>query len=86
MRRHEVRMEHIGGFSEREREGGGRVSWCFEPSQPQRITSGLKTNLGLSPSYLAERTNEAEIRLEGKSEKVESRRENLLNEIQLKGP
>ena len=27
------------------------VSWCFEPSQPQRITSGLKTNLGLSPSY-----------------------------------
>ena len=21
------------------------VSWCFEPSQPQRITSGLKTNL-----------------------------------------
>ena len=20
------------------------VSWCFEPSQPQRITSGLKTN------------------------------------------
>ena len=24
---------------ERERE---RVSWCFEPSQPQRLTSGLK--------------------------------------------
>ena len=33
---------------------GGRrcyVSWCFEPSQPQRITSGLKTNFNLSPSY-----------------------------------
>ena len=27
------------------------VSWCFEPSQPQRITSGLKAKLGLSPSY-----------------------------------
>ena len=26
------------------------VSWCFEPGQPQRITSGLKTNFGLSPS------------------------------------
>ena len=25
--------------------------WCFEPSQPQRITSGLNTNLTLSPSY-----------------------------------
>ena len=28
------------------------VSWCFEPSQPQRDISGLTTNLGLSPSYL----------------------------------
>ena len=27
------------------------VSWCSEPSQPQRITSGLKTNFTLSPSY-----------------------------------
>ena len=27
------------------------VSWCFEPSQPQRITSGPKTNFGLSPGY-----------------------------------
>ena len=26
------------------------VSWCFEPSQPQRITSGLNTNFTLSPS------------------------------------
>ena len=87
MRRHEFRMEHIGGFSERERERGGeRVSWCFEPSQPQRITSGLKTNLGLSPSYLAERTNEAEIRLGEQSENTESCRENLWNEIQVKGP
>ena len=27
------------------------LSWCFEPSQPQRITSGLETNFSLSPSY-----------------------------------
>ena len=26
------------------------VSWCFEPSQPQRITSGLNSNFTLSPS------------------------------------
>ena len=29
----------------------GRISWCFEPSQQQRITSGLNTNFTLSPSY-----------------------------------
>ena len=27
------------------------ISWCFELSQPQRITSGLNTNFSLSPSY-----------------------------------
>ena len=27
------------------------VSWCFESSPPQRITSGLKTNFKLSPAY-----------------------------------
>ena len=27
------------------------VSWCFEPSQLQRITSGLNTNFNLSPNY-----------------------------------
>ena len=27
------------------------AGWCFEPSQPQRITSGLNTNFTLSPSY-----------------------------------
>ena len=27
------------------------VSRCFESSQPQRITSGLKRNFSLSPSY-----------------------------------
>ena len=27
------------------------VSWCIEPSHPQRITSELNTNFSLSPSY-----------------------------------
>ena len=31
--------------------GSWLVSGCFEPSQPQRITSGLNTNFSLSPSY-----------------------------------
>ena len=29
------------------------VSWCFEPSQQQRIISGLKANFNLSPSHCA---------------------------------
>ena len=36
--------------SERERE---LVSWYFEPSQPQRITSHLKTMFNLSPTHSA---------------------------------
>ena len=36
--------------------------------------------------YLVERTNEADIRPEEQSETAESCRENLWNEIQLKGP
>ena len=31
------------------------VSWCFEPCQPLRIISGLKTNSNPSPSYSAHR-------------------------------
>ena len=27
------------------------VSWCFEPSQPQRVTLGLNTNFNLSPIH-----------------------------------
>ena len=30
---------------------GQLLTWYFEPSQPQRITSGLKTNFTLSPDY-----------------------------------
>ena len=36
--------------------------------------------------YEVERTNKAEIRPEEQSEKAESNRENVWNEIQLKGP
>ena len=60
------------------------VSWCFKPSQPQRITSWLTE--AFIKRYLVERTNQAEIRLEEQSEKAESCWENLWNEIQLKGP
>ena len=46
--------------------------------------------LGLNVAFLkrhtVERTNKAEISPEEQSEKTESRRENLWNEIQLKGP
>ena len=60
------------------------VSWCFKPSQPQRHTSGLwETFIKRHP---VERISEVELRLERQSEKAESCRENLLKEIQLKGP
>ena len=60
------------------------VSWCFEPSQPLRIISGLKETF--IKRYLVERTDKAEIRPEEQSEKTESCRENIWNEIQLEGP
>ena len=46
----------------------------------------VRTEGDFHKRYIVERTNEAEIRPEERSEKTESRRENLLNEIQLKGP
>ena len=51
------------------------VSWCFKPSQPQRIKSGLRETL-LKRS-IVERSNKAEIRPEEEREKAESCRENL---------
>ena len=63
---------------------GRKVSWCFKPSQPQRIISGLGENF--IKRYIVERTNKAEIRPEEQSEKAESCPENSWNEIQLKGP
>ena len=32
--------------------GGGGFSWCFEPSQPQRIISVLETNVSSSLDLL----------------------------------
>ena len=60
------------------------VSWYSKPSRPQRIISGLKETF--LKRYIVERTNKAEMRLEEQSEKAESCRENLWNEIPLKGP
>ena len=60
------------------------VNWCFEPSQPLGIMSGLKETF--IKRYIVERTSKAEIRLEEQGEKTESCWENLWDEIQLKGP
>ena len=65
----------------------GLVTWlivCSEPSQPLGIISGLKETF--IKRHIVERTNKAEIRPEKLSEKTETCRENLWNEIQLKGP
>ena len=59
------------------------VNWCFVSSQPLGIISRLKETF--IKRYVVERTNKAEIRLKEQSEKTKSCRENLWNEIQLKG-
>ena len=46
------------------------VNWCFEPSQPLGIISGLKETF--IKRYTIERTNKAEVRPEEQSEKAES--------------
>ena len=33
------------------------LSWYFGPDQPQRIVSGLKTNLNLSPTHFAHKSS-----------------------------
>ena len=48
---------------------------CFEPSQPQRIISGLRETL--IKRSVVEGTKKAEIRPEEQSEKAERFRENL---------
>ena len=60
------------------------VNGCFEPSQLTGIISGLKKTF--IERYIVERTNRAEIRLEERNEKAESCRENIWNEIHLRGP
>ena len=51
------------------------VSWCFEPSQPPWITSGLRKTL--IKRHIVERTSKAELRSEERSEKSESCWENF---------
>ena len=46
------------------------VDWCFEPSQPLGITSGLKE--AFIKRYIVERTSKTETGPEGQSEKKES--------------
>ena len=58
----------------------GLVSWCFKPSQPQRIISGLRKTF--IKRYIVERTSKAEVRPVEQSEKADSCRENFWNEIQ----
>ena len=53
------------------------VNWCFDPSQPIGIISGLKETF--IKRHIVERTNKAEIRSEEQSEKTETCRENLSN-------
>ena len=60
------------------------VNWCFEPSQPLGIISGLKETF--IKRHAVEKTNKTEIKPEEQSQKMESCRENLWNEIELKGP
>ena len=60
------------------------ANWYFKPSQPLGIISGLKETF-IKRDRVA-RTNKAEIGPEELSEKTESCRENLQNQIQLKGP
>ena len=50
------------------------------------IISGLRETVIKRYRYVVERTNMAEIRPEEQSEEAESCRENLWNEIQVKGP
>ena len=63
---------------------GWLVSWCFEPSEPLGIISGLTE--ALIKRSMVEKTNKAEIRREGQNEKKGELSGELWNKIQLKGP
>ena len=72
---------------EQERKKCLLVNCCFDHSQPLEITSGLGLKETFVKRYIVERINKAEIRPEEQNQETEScRRENLWNEIQLKGP
>ena len=65
------------GEGEQQKKKKNFVSWCFEPSQPQGITSGLRLRKIFLKRYTVKRTNKAEKRPEEQSEKAESCRDNL---------
>ena len=69
---------------ERERVRARALIGVFKTSQPQGIILGMKETF--IKRYVVERTSKADIRPEEESQKTESCRENLWNEIQLKGP
>ena len=50
-------------------------TWCFKPTPPLRIISGLKK--AFIHRYLVERTDKTGIKSEEQSERAESRRENI---------
>ena len=60
------------------------VSCCFKPTQPKKITLGLRETF--TKRYVVEKTTKTKVRPKEQSEKADSYRENLWNEIQLKGP
>ena len=59
------------------------ISCCFKPSQLRTIISGLRETF--IERCIIETTNKAELRPEEQSKKADVCRENLWNEIQLKG-
>ena len=76
--------EDFGKHAKNDHHIGITVSWCFKPSEPQRIISGLRETF--IKINIVERTNKAGIRPEEQSEKAESCQETLWNEIQLRWP
>ena len=47
-----------GNFRNSRKSVSWLVHWCFDPCQPQRVTSGLETNVNPSPTYNAHESRE----------------------------
>ena len=76
----------VGLFSKKKCFEVGFEGWlvgALRPVNHKGLCQGLER---LLQRYIAERTDKAEIRPEEQSEKAEGCRENLWNEIQVKGP
>ena len=59
---------------------------ALSPVNHRELHQGYGLKETFIKRYVVERTNKAEIRPEEQSQKTESCRKNLRNEIQLKGP